>query len=868
MQTLKTKTVLTATLMGLMGSIAPHAAAQNTASQNDDKPQTKRFDEIIVTARKREENIQETPLSISAFTSNMIESAGIRNMADLAKFTPGFTLDEDFGRFATNRPVIRATNRPVVRGQSTIFGTSGVSTFVDGILLNGSVLDYDLNDVERIEVIRGPQSALYGRNTYSGAINIISKSPTDAFSGNVKFDAGSFGQFEAAGSMRGPFANGVMSGGISGRYYSRGGPFTNIHDGTDVGQQMSASLSSVLFYEPSDALSVRARLRYSKLKDDQFRNFNTPVESNNVFQDTGGIYNGNFRYFAGEITARPINVDDVRMFDEKGFDSSDNVQASLSVNYDINDNLNVEFLNGVNWEASRSKIEAGNTPESFNPFSVYLGPVFPHFGPFFFHGYRVSGPVSDFGLDTKADSLDFSSEVRLTYQAGNLQTMLGGYFFDGGGETHNMRQAPSGFAQILEQSYNAQIARMIALCAARANDARTPCFHSPRFSSVLNFGDDLQDLQYFADRSISKSDRQNLAIFGSASYDINDRLTVTAEARLASETVTQDTQQRSQVYDYLGAPIRFIQNPELSRKAEFTNFTPRITAKYALSDATNIYAVIAQGNKPGGFNSFNVIDLGFGTYDQETVLSLEAGAKNTFMDGRLIFNLAAYHNTISDYQLSQAVFLPTINQTASIIANLGEVRIMGIEADMLYRAPNIAGLVFHANYAYSDSQFTKGTEITEGQHLDVLDDGLNNCSTGLANPIAACGRTGNNVLPGSIIGRSLPRAPKHMLSAGINYTKSMSEYMDMVLSTNMSYESKKYVQVHNLAYFGEALLVNGSIGIKTDSMSFSIWGRNLANENSVVSASRYVDEALSFQRAFLGTPRVPRSFGATVRKNF
>ena len=855
MSTFKNKLMATGTALGLLVSLSTTATAQNK-----DEKQVKRFDEIVVTARKRAENIQETPLAISAFTANMIESAGIRNMADLAKFTPGFTLDEDFGRFAANRPVIR--------GQSTIFGASGVSTFVDGILLNGSLLDYDLNDVERIEVIKGPQSALYGRNTYSGAINIVSKSPSDEFSGDVKIDAGSFSQFEAAASIRGPFANGVMSGGLTGRYYTRGGPFTNIYDNTDVGQQKSASLSGVLFYEPNDDLNIRTRLRYSKLKDDQLRNFNTPVEMNNIFQDVGGVYNGNFRYFQGEITARPINVDDARLLDEKGFDESDNIQGSISINYDVNENFSIEFLNGINWEGSRSKNEVGNTPDSLNPFSVYIGPVFPLFGPYFFHAYVVAGPVADFALDSEADGTDYSSELHLNYDGGQWQGMLGGYFYDGSSKSTGLRQAPRDFAQIVEQGFNNQVARMTALCAAHANDAGAPCFSVPGFDSILNFGDQLADLEYFADRSIFKSSRQNLAIFGSVNFDVTEQLAVSAEARYASEEVTSRQTTRQQVYDYLGAPIRFEESPEVTRNATFTSFNPRVTAKYQLNDSTNFYAIAAKGNKPGGFNGINVIDQGLGTYDEETVWSFEAGTKNTLMDGTLILNLSAYHNTISDYQLTQAVILPAINQTTSVITNLGKVRVIGLEAEMIYRVPTVPGLILNANYALADSEFTRGTDITEGRHLDTLDDGRNNCSIGLANPAAPCGTTGDNVLPGSIVGRALPRAPKHMFSVGMNYTRGISDTMDLVLNTTANYESKKYVQVHNLAYFGEALLVNGSIGLETDSMSITVWGRNLTNEDSVVAASRYIDEARSFQRAFLGTPRVPRSFGATVRKKF
>ena len=189
MNNCKNTLLATSAAFGLLISLGTTSFAQT----NVEKPEIRRFDEIIVTARKRPEHVQETPLSITVFTDKSIIAAGIRDMADIAKFTSGFSLDEEFGR--TNGV------RPVVRGQATILGASGVSTFVDGILLNGSLLDYDLSDVARIEVVKGPQSALYGRNTYSGAINIITKSPSEDASGDIKLDAGSFGRFELGGKV-------------------------------------------------------------------------------------------------------------------------------------------------------------------------------------------------------------------------------------------------------------------------------------------------------------------------------------------------------------------------------------------------------------------------------------------------------------------------------------------------------------------------------------------------------------------------------------------------------------------------------------------------------------------------------------------
>lgn len=852
MTTFKNNLMASGAVFGLLISLGTVASAQS----DDTKKVTKR-DEIIVTARKRAENIQEVPLAISAFTEKMIEDSGIRDMSDIAKQTSGFSLDDEFGRVNSNRPVIR--------GQATILGASGVSTFVDGILIGGSLLDYDINDVERVEVIKGPQSALYGRNTYSGAINIITKSPSEEHEANFKVDAGSHGRFEISGAMRGPISD-VLSANVSARHSQRGGVFTNIYDNTEVGQQNSTSLSATLFYEPQDNFSARARVRFSKLDDDQPRLFVTDPAMNNVFQDFGGTYNGRYRYFDGEILAEDINIDDVRMVGEKGHDESNDIQASLSIKYDFDENMSVEFINGLNRNNSEGKGDLGYTEDSLTPFSVYIGPVFPVFAQYYFHAFVTSG-INDFATDYKTDSTDYSSELRFNYETDQWDAVFGGFYYKSDSDYEGRRTAPPGFANTIEQGYNTHIARMTALCADHASDAVAPCYASPHFNSILNFGDDLQDLELFADRSLSNSERENLAAFASVNYDITDQFAVSAEGRYTSEKVTTNSISRSAVYDYLGNLDRMEVAPQVVRTATFNSFNPRVTAKFNLNDETNLYAVAARGNKPGGFNNDRVTAQGLGTYDEETVWSFEGGAKNSFLDGDLIFNVSAFHNMIKGYQLTQSVVVQGTNTTTTVIDNVGRVRIMGLELDASYQVPSVSGLTLTGNYAYTDSNIREGTDIGEGRHLDTLDDGRVNCSIGFAVNNGDCA-SGDNVLPGSIVGRQLPRQPTHMANIGFNLTKPFNDRLDYFINSNLSYESKKYSQVHNLAYVGSATLLNGSIGLENDLFRFTIWGRNLTGEDSVVQAIRFIDEAWSFQRAFGGTPRIGREYGASLAVNF
>ncbi|MBL4802773.1 MAG: TonB-dependent receptor [Emcibacter sp.] len=520
--------------------------------------------------------------------------------------------------------------------------------------------------------------------------------------------------------------------------------------------------------------------------------------------------------------------------------------------------MTLTWISGANDSSSEGKGDFAYNPGSLNPFSVLLGPIF---GPGS-NIYVISGPVVDFAADSKGDSWDYSTELRLAYESEGWAGLIGGDFFKSKSSSIGVRQAPSNFAATVEAGFNQHVAAMLAQC--------------PDCGFHFNLGDALEDLTMSADRSRRIGQRENAAIFGMVEYDVMDKLTVSAEARYAWERVTSTTYVEEAIYQYQGNFVGLdhdrdgIPDSDMNssvRQSTFHSVNPRFTAKFQASDDVNLYLVAARGTKPGGFNNIEVASLGLDTYEEESVWSFEAGAKSTLMDGHLIFNIAIYHNTISGYQLTQAVVIPTLNETTTAVDNTGRVRVKGIELEAVLAVESIPGLVLNANYAYADSNFLEGTDINEGKLLDVLDDNRVNCSTGTVDG-EDCQTTADNVLPGSIVGRALPRAPKHMFNMGANYTKAINDDWSVVLNANLSYESKKFVQVHNLAWTGSATLVNASIGVETENIRLVVWGKNLTDENSVVSASRFADETKSFQRNFMGNPRIGRQFGVTGTYKF
>ena len=148
---------------------APIPAAWSQSEELD-------LEEVMVTARKREENLQEIPLSVTNFSESTLQDYRIFSPEDIAGFTPGFSFVNSFGR---------QTDRPVIRGMSNILGTPNASFFIDGVFVPSTISSTELQMLERVEVVKGPQAALYGRATFSGAINYVTRRPTDELEGGI-----------------------------------------------------------------------------------------------------------------------------------------------------------------------------------------------------------------------------------------------------------------------------------------------------------------------------------------------------------------------------------------------------------------------------------------------------------------------------------------------------------------------------------------------------------------------------------------------------------------------------------------------------------------------------------------------------------
>lgn len=222
------------------------------------------IEEVVVTTRKREENLQDIPLAVSAITAEQIQRQGINSLADVVQNQPSVKFDQSYGP---------ADNRITVRGLSNTRGRSNVAFLIDGIdvttenlISAGSGLLANrrlLSDVERIEVVKGPQSALFGRSAFAGAISYITKEPADEFEGRFNVDIGDYGRRTVDGGISGPLTD-TLSLAVSGVQFNEDGYYTNSLTGGDVGGSDGVGGALTAVWRPTDAVKVKGRVETSK----------------------------------------------------------------------------------------------------------------------------------------------------------------------------------------------------------------------------------------------------------------------------------------------------------------------------------------------------------------------------------------------------------------------------------------------------------------------------------------------------------------------------------------------------------------------------------------------------------------------------
>jgi iron complex outermembrane receptor protein len=696
------------------------------------------IEEVVVTARKRSENLQEVPIAINALGSQDLERAGINRPSDYMGLIPNVTIVD-----AANVGDTQVSIRGIV---STRDAESTFAYVVDGVLsTNPNSFNEELFDVQQIEVLKGPQGALYGRNAVTGAILVTTKQPTNEFEARVGGGVGNVGTYRANAMISGPIVEDKLLGRLAVSTSETDGFYKNIFTGQDdvVDFLEDTSWRGRLIYNATPDLTLDFRAAYSEVSAGAI-NFNAAfaipafVEvfgQPNYFQDPNDI---DFRFIFNTPGENEQETTEFAVKADWSLGFADLV-ASFAYNnleeYLLSDGTAATFY-GYELTPSclegRAELNSFTRPdlfgEPFNPFGV-LPPGQDFQG--------VYGPYTALTCDgfqyQERNQEDISLDVRLVSPQDQPMRWIGGLYV-------------ADIEREVVVSYGADRGQGFVRAPYVPADGISP--------TDLLFWDDFKTRVYSG--------------YGQLEFDLNDRMEVSLALRYDREEREVENQVPNvpnsglnvNLVDENFAPLpinpAFGANPNgiPDRDRTFTQFQPKVTWSWAATDAVNIYASYGIGFRSGGFNSVGTEDLlnfwfnaGFGgpgeavgagitvtdDYDKEVSEAWELGMKSEWLDRRLRLNAAVFRTDVEDNQFFE-FFAGPFGLLRSV-TTIDEMYIQGLEADFTFVATD--GITLFGGIGLMDSEIEKNINrpLSEGNDVPQAPDVTGNLGAEWVYPV-------------------------------------------------------------------------------------------------------------------------------------
>ncbi|WP_066962796.1 TonB-dependent receptor [Rhizorhabdus dicambivorans] len=771
------------------------AQAQETANPQEGSAGADRavgLEEIVVTAQRRAGKLQDTPIAVTALTGATMERARVQNFGDLVTKIPGFSINS----------LSRSRTNPALRGGSSSLSAPGadnaVALFVDDIYY-GSAGDFevDLFDIERVEVLRGPQGTLFGRNSTGGSIAVVTRDPKAAPEGSVEVSAGNYDLIQARGFVTSALDDSEhWLGSLAFTGTNQAGTSFNRTVGRAVDTTNRMSLRGKIKWVGRDDLTVLISGDYSrKSETNEARDFLGAPPSAAGLRAVG---------YVPDRQRRLVDQFDNGSFDSTSWGGSVKVEAEVGAG-------TLSSISGYR----RARIN--QTPTDLLGLPVLTVSV---------------------GEPRKLDQ--FTQELRWISPSGERLTYVGGLYFlyqkDRRDEQFRTRYDPTTFAGAL------QAATFCPLQGDELNFAVPGCVASRPDLFDPNSVNTFQSSKVYS-----------YAAYLQGTYELIDTVRLTAGAR-----VTRD---RKTARGFTRGDLDFIFNPvavpggfegtaggyrvgRLSKS--WTAFTPKITIDWKPREEWLVYATVSKGYRSGAFQLEADATTAAVPIEPEYVWNYEAGLKSRFLDNRAQLNLAFFQANYRNLQFSF-----TDGTTGDlVVSNAGKARVRGVEAEAVLIVAD--GLTLSANYSYQVGHvrgFPVQAEIPDGQ---------------------APGQT-----------------PRHSLNLSASYAHELPGGGELSLAGDFQYKSKYQLEINPDPAFTSRVkgLVNGSISYRTanEKWQFTIWGKNLTDENIVTYGQDFRFLAYSFDEAYnpdsprynvaaatANMPRYapPRTYGATVRLNF
>jgi outer membrane receptor protein involved in Fe transport len=908
-----------------MTAIAAPAFAQDAAPTKGNV-----IEELVVTAQKREEAIQDVPIAVSAFSQDTLEKAKIDGGPNLQLAIPNVSFSK--GNFTGFNFQIRGIGTKLVAAS----GDAATGVHLNNTPLTASNLfEAEFYDVERVEVLRGPQGTLYGRNATGGVVNVITAKPVDRFAASIKAEVGNFDTRKVRGMVNVPIGDKVALR-VAGSYLNRGGFGKNLVTGNDIDGRDLYAIRSTVSFNPTEKFSSWLMWEHFKEDDDrsrvgkQFCSKDTgptgapysTIAAVRAFQSgflsqgckqasvyapdslgtpnssatLGGLLGNLTGLISGDAYAGKVQDKNLRNIEsvlDPIYRATTDVY-NLSMSWNVTDDLTLTSLTGYSKgdlfsRADYNRVAPINT---FNTTPLSPGGVF--------NDPQVGATNKFATLDISSGSAkQWSQEIRLQ------SAFAGPLNFNVGAIALNYKTTTDYY--VYGNTLTAYAAAQNGGIPCALGNAG--CIYIDPSPNPTGEGHN-----YFNNRTPYQL--KSRAVFGEVYYELTDSFKLTGGLRWTHDRKEQGNLPTPLLQKGSGHPVGAPIKPR-----DWREFTGRVgfdwKPKLGFTDSTLVYAFYSKGYKGGGLNppaSLASVSAAYSpTFDPEFVNSFEVGMKNTLLDGSLILNGTVFYYDYKGYQVSKV-----INQT-SINENISSVKVKGIEIESIWEPIN--NLRFNANLGLLDTEIGEYSSLdtfnrTQGDPSLILvkassaancvankagvyalmnlinvtaanggtvpgvgipfpvTNMLGICSgdfTGPANPLAGFGINipfSEGILA-NVKGNELPNAPKATISVGAQYTWNLPGGWDATLRGDYYHQGSTYARIYNT--FADRINawenVNATLQVVNPGLGIQVE----AYVKNLLDDSPLTDLYLTDDSSGLfqnGFILEPRTFGISIQKSF
>ena len=642
------------------------AAAQ--ADQEDQANTTRTLDKIVVSAEKREKSLQDTPLAVTAVDQQELEDRGVTEISELGSIAPNVTYSQSSGTTSDVSIYIRGLGQP----DPILSSDSPVGLYIDGVnVARTTGASFELVDLERVEVLRGPQGTLFGRNTVGGAVSLITKGPAEEFGGTAQIGFGNLGyQFLRTTLDTGRLGDSGLAFKASYVHRERNGFFDDLNqpDERDGGSYKTDAFRIAASYDQGGPFTARYAYDFSDKSSVgngyQLGGVSPALEA---FLAQSPLVGGETANFSTDFL--PNFRSDVSPLEEE------TQGHNLTLNYQFNDNITLRSITGYRKTDAESDGNDLDGTSGLRGFFVSPAIFVGVFQPLGFQDYDLLGGPDTIIPKTTRGQSQFSQEINLLGEYDDFNFVLGGYYF--------------------EEDANEALSVNLVIPIPNANPFPFPSDVDGSLVTINAFGVRLQNpLSY-------EHESESAAIFGQLTYNVSDRFRLTGGLRS-----TFDEKRLTRIL-----PVA----ENVSSKSDRVNWL--VSADYDVSDDTLAYARVSTGYRAGGTSARD--DAGSPSFEPEDLTAYEVGLKTEFWENRARLNIAAFFSDYDNVQIGQ--FQPGTGGTLTETINAGKYTLAGIEAEFLANLTD--NLTFNAAIGYVERDF-KEFLITDatGAQIDRADE--------------------------------------------------------------------------------------------------------------------------------------------------